>query len=314
MRMLTVDGTSARGALALHAVNLAGMVTRPVQHRGFFKLARWCGQIAPTDQHCTVELAPDAHFMFLATDPYWNRLVSERFHYEEDMGLVLRRFADVDYWFIDAGANYGYWSVLVTSQAYGAKSAVAIEPVTRTFRALLENCALNGDRFVPLRMAVAEESGGRVVIQYPRLVTGANASASLVQEGEPADDLEHETVESISIDAVLEEFVPRDRPIVLKLDVEGMEVPALRSATGLSQRDWLLIYEDHGNDAACRATEFVMTLDASLFLVTPRGKVQRVDTLDRVRKVKTDIRSGYNFFAASRGGVFEQRLAQLASP
>jgi FkbM family methyltransferase len=313
MRVLSVDRTSASGALALHAVNLAEKVTRPFLHRGFFKLARWCGQLASADQRCTVDLAPDAKFRFFVTDPYWNRLVSKRFHYEEDMRLVLRRFTDVDYWFIDAGANYGYWSVLVTSQSYGAKSAVAIEPVTRTFRALEENCALNGGRFTPLQMAVAEEAGGRVVIQYSRSTNRANAAASLVQQGEPEDHLDHETIESTSINEVLEEFVPRGRPVVLKLDVEGMEVPALRGAAGLGNHEWLLIYEDHGNDVSCRATEFVMTLDASLFLVTRRGKVHRVDTLDRVRKFKTDSRAGYNFFAASRGGVFERRLAEAAS-
>jgi FkbM family methyltransferase len=314
MRAFTVDQETALGTLALRGIELAEVVTRPLQHRGLFKLARWCGRLAPEDQRCTVELEEDARFVFRTRDPYWNRLISERFHYEEDLERVLKGLADIDYWFIDAGANYGYWSALVSSRPYGAKPAIAIEPVSGTFRALEENCAANGRRFIALRMAVADESGRQVVIHYPRRATrGANAAASMIANGHAEEDVVRETVDSISIDAAIDRHAPPGAPIVLKLDIEGMEVPALRAATALGRRDWLLIYEDHGNDAECRTSQFVMTLDVPIFLVTLRGEVRRVESIDHVREVKTQERQGYNFFAVSRGGVFERRLAELAA-
>ena len=312
MRTLTLDPTTTLGSLPLYAVGLAELVTRPWRYKGYFKLARWCGQLTPANQQCTVELAPDAHFQFLTADPYWNRLIAKRYHYERATGLVLRHLADVDYAFIDAGANYGYWSVLVTSETYGAKPTVAIEPVTRTFRALQDNCALNGNRFVPLQLAITAETGECVLIHYSRSAIGANASASVVQRSESANEMDSESVESISLDELLLKHVPAVCPVVLKLDVEGMEVPALCGATSLEQREWLVIYEDHGNDVACVASEFVMGLDANIFAVTRRGEVSRVDTLDDVRRIKTNRGRGYNFFAASRNGVFEQRLAEFA--
>jgi FkbM family methyltransferase len=313
MRTLTVDRPTSLGKLALRGIDMAEVVTRPLHHRGFMKLARWCGQLAPRGQRCTVDLAPDARFVVETVDPYWNRLVSARFEYERGMGFALRHLSDVDYAFIDAGANFGYWSVLVSSRRYGSKPAVAIEPVTETFRALEENRRINGDRFATLQRAVAEESGIPVVIQYPRTVVGARAAASAVGEVGSAQDLETETVESVSLDAVLEEFVKPNSPVIVKLDVEGLEVPALRGSSRLSERDWLVIYEDHGNDPTCATSEFVLGLDVSVFFVTEEADVHPIRSLSDVQRFKPRTNCGYNFFAASRGSVFERRLADARS-
>jgi FkbM family methyltransferase len=313
MRTLTVDRTTSLGKLALRGIDIAEVVTRPLQHRGFMKLARWCGRLAPPGQRCTVDLAPDTRFIVETVDPYWSRLVSERFEYERGTGFALRHLSDIDYTFIDAGANFGYWSVLVTSRRYGAKPTVAIEPVTETFRALEENRRINGGRFATLQRALAEESGAPVVIRYPRTVVGARVSASCVGGERPAQDLGTETVESVSLDAVLGEFVPPHSPVIVKLDVEGMEVPALRGSRLLSERDWLVIYEDHGNDPTCATSDFVLGLDASVFFVTSQADVHPIGSLDDVRGFKHRTGIGYNFFAASRGGVFERRLAAATS-
>lgn len=313
MRPVTVDRASRLGSLALLGIDWAEVVTRPLKHRGFVKLSRWCGRMAPPGQECTIELAPDAFFRVSTADPYWSRLVSERFEYERATGLALRHLADVDYAFVDAGANFGYWSVLVTSRLYGSKPTVAIEPVTSTFRALEENRRTNGERFVTLRKALAAESGREVEIQYPASVVGARVAAGAVEVNDPSDELETEVVETISLDTVLDKHVPPGRPVVVKLDVEGMEVPALRGSTSLDDRDWMVIYEDHGSDPACTTSEFVLGLDASVRFVTLEGDVHPVRTLDDVRRFKPWSHYGYNFFATRRGGVFESRLAAVRS-
>lgn len=311
MRRVVVDRRSALGQAAFRGVDLAERLTRPWQYRGFFKLARWLGRLTPPGQRCVVDLAPDARFAFLAADPYWNRLIAGRFDYERELHFVLRRIADVEYTFIDAGANYGYWSVLVTSHRYGAKPTVAIEPVTHTFRVLEENRHLNADRFEILQRALCDSERGDVVVRYAGAVSEASASASVV-EGEAADDPESEMVPSTSIDAVLAEFAPAGEPVVLKLDVEGMEIPALQGARTLDRREWLVSYEDHGSDRSCRNTAFAMGLDASIFCADG-GRVRRIKSLDQVRRVKSRRHRGYNFFAASRGGLFERRLDELAA-
>lgn len=313
MRPVTVDRASRLGSLALLCIDWAEVVTRPLKHRGFVKLSRWCGRMAPPGQTCTIELAPDALFRVFTADPYWSRLVSERFEYERGTGLALRHLADVDYAFIDAGANFGYWSVLVTSPLYGSKPAVAIEPVTSTFRALEENRRINGDRFVTLERALAAESGREVEIQSPISVVGARVAAGAVETSGPSGELETEVVETISLDMVLDAHVPSGLPVVLKLDVEGMEIPAVRGSTLLDDHDWMVIYEDHGSDPACTTSDFVLGLDASVRFVTLAGEVHPIRTLDDVRRFKPWSHYGYNFFATRRGGVFESRLAAVQS-
>lgn len=311
MRPVTVDPNGPLSLVALRGIDLAEVVTRPLKHHGFFKLARWCGRLAPPGQRCTVELAPDALFSMRTADPYWSRLVSERFDYERATALILHCIADVDYVFIDAGANFGYWSVLATSCRFGAKPTVAIEPVGETFRALEENRQLNGDRFTTLKRALAETAGEEVVMEYPASVVGARAAAGAVGANGPREGLETEIVDSISLDAVIEEHVPPGHPVVLKLDVEGMEIPALRGSSRLYERDWMLIYEDHGNDDSCSTSEFVLGLGASVCFVTETGEVHPIRTLDDVRRFKPWSRLGYNFFAAPPGGAFERRLQEV---
>ncbi len=58
-----------------------------------------------------------------------------------------------------AGANFGYWSTLVTSHPYGAHPSVAIEPSSRNFAILSNNAKLNGGRFKPLQRAIGAETG-----------------------------------------------------------------------------------------------------------------------------------------------------------
>lgn len=308
MRPVTVDPTGPLSLVALRSINLAEVVTRPLKYHGFFKLARWCGRLAPPGQRCTVELAPDALFSMHTADPYWSRLVSERFDYERATALILRCIADVDYVFIDAGANFGYWSVLATSCRYGAKNTVAIEPVGETFRALEENRRINGDRFITLKRALAETAGEDIVIEYSASVVGARAGAGAVGTNGPRDGLETEVVGSISLDAVLEEHVAPGQPVVLKLDVEGMEIPAIRGSSELYDRDWMIIYEDHGSDASCATSEFMLGLDANVRFVTETGEIHPIRTVDDVRGFKPWSRLGYNFVATPRGGAFEGRL------
>src|SRR4051794_29296753 len=60
--------------------------------------------------------------------------------------LLFHDSADVDYTLLDCGANYGYWSVLVSSAPYGSHKAIAIEPSSENFAKLANNAQINGNR------------------------------------------------------------------------------------------------------------------------------------------------------------------------
>src|SRR5581483_6564426 len=72
---------------------------------------------------------------------------------------LFRHSADVDYTLIDCGANYGYWSVLVSSRPFGAHRAIAIEPSSQNFPKLANNAKVNDDRFETMKCAIGAVRG-----------------------------------------------------------------------------------------------------------------------------------------------------------
>jgi hypothetical protein len=106
-----------------------------------------------------IRLGPNAVFCYPSYDSYWSFCLQPRRSYEPGLEKLFRRISDVDFGFIDCGANFGYWSALVTSPEFGGHPCIAVEASSETFDVLLETARLNGDRFRCLNEAVAESEG-----------------------------------------------------------------------------------------------------------------------------------------------------------
>ena len=85
------------------------------------------------ERNIAIKLNSDATFEFPYGDGYWSKLLNRSYHYEDELELLFRDSADVDYTLLDCGANYGYWSVLVSSEPFGSHKAIAIEPSSQNF-------------------------------------------------------------------------------------------------------------------------------------------------------------------------------------
>jgi hypothetical protein len=71
-------------------------------------------------------------FGFDLGDFYWNRLSYAGFSYDPEMVSTLALVQDVPFTFLDCGANYGYWSVLMGARAFGKHRSEALNcAVTR---------------------------------------------------------------------------------------------------------------------------------------------------------------------------------------
>ena len=51
-------------------------------------------------------------------DTYWNKLFCQSYVYEPEIEKILKLFNALDYYFLDLGANHGYWSILVSSDHF----------------------------------------------------------------------------------------------------------------------------------------------------------------------------------------------------
>ena len=243
-----------------------------------------------------VALNEDALFVVPKNDGYWwpNSMLGG---YEREIEHVLRRAADKPYDLFDAGANYGYWSILSSSTPFGRHRAAAIEASEGNFRCLVANASANGGRFHVLHRAVLDVSGETV-----RLYGKKHWGLSLRKDWHPADAGQYEDVETITLDDVAERLFPdRAYPAFIKLDVEGAEIEAIQGAARLIEEGALVAYEDHGKEPSHRISCFVLSRDDLVtWYVEANNRTIQITSIDQVEAIKRDPVLGYNFFTCRR--------------
>lgn len=310
-RPFFLEHKSYRNQTVSHLLAGCGHLLSPFSYRAFAGVAKLLGKAAAQDCFCTSYILPDAKFRFRLSDFYWNRLVSSAFEYEPEISFLLRQVRDIPYVFLDCGANYGYWSLIASSECFGRHPVVAVEACRETFDILEESRKRNGQRFVALHRAIAAASNQSVPI-YTR---GSHAGASLLTQwlGNYKPVSKIESVETISIDDLVDQFAQeKTSPIVIKLDVEGMEVEALKGSIRTVARQPLIIYEEYGEDLSCQTSEFVMSeLNMDVFFVDDNQQVAKIDSVNGVRKLKIHKTRGYNFLAATAQSPFWKKLIML---
>jgi FkbM family methyltransferase len=145
--------------------------------------------------------------------------------------------------FFDIGANAGFYSLLA-SRLVGARGRVlAFEPLSANLAYLVEHVRLNqADNIEVLELALAARSGRAQFDPTSSRFTGhLGASGSLEVETSSLDEL------------VSAERVPG--PSIVKMDIEGGEVEAIRGGIGLFRTSRpRLILATHGaeSDRCCR--------------------------------------------------------------
>jgi len=137
-------------------------------------------------------------------------------HEFPDMAFLLHALREEDL-FVDIGANVGSYTILACS-AIGAKG-YCFEPVPATYKKLVKNIRLNNieERVVPQNIALGNKQGE---IHFS---SDRNCTNHAIADGEIAEN--QIVVEVSTLDEVM-----KDNPFLIKIDVEGYELPALEGA------------------------------------------------------------------------------------
>ncbi len=256
-----------------------------------------------------VELNDDATFSFPLNDGYWARLFERKDKYEEEIDLFLQHVASDNYRFVDCGANFGFWSVLASSRTYGAKQALAVEAASENFIRLKRNAALNGDRFSTLHAAIAGSTGEAV-----RVYGSKHEALSIVPDGSSARG---DAVTTISLDTLLSNSIGSSdcKPLLVKLDVEGAEIEALRGATNVMEAESLLICEEHGSDRDHLVTRHILReTPCQVFYYEQKAeKFERIFSFHQLEQIKRRHWVGYNVFATG-SEFWLDRLSSFRPP
>ena len=276
--------------LAAMALTLGSKVSANFSHRGYNMCANLLRTTLP-ERGIQIKLNPDAIFEFPYGDGYWSKLLNRTYHYEDELELLFKDSADVDYTLLDCGANYGYWSVLVSSKPFGSHKAIAIEPSSQNFSKLANNARINGNRFEAMKCAIGASRG------TARLSGTKHEAFSIA-----GDQSDGEQVPVIALDNLLDDGkVAPGGKYLIKLDVEGVEIEAMKGGVRLMQGDSVLLCEEHGNDPRHTVSRYILEqTPLKLIVYDPRSnRLETVTDLSILDRIKVSTHVGYNVFGTA---------------
>lgn len=297
-----LTGANTVERLGLAATRTAASVLRPFHDFGFSYAARLFAAVLPSERTVHIRFPDASIFAFPYGDRYWSVLLPRGRAYAKEIEDALAALADEPFAFVDCGANYGYWSVLLSGERFGRRPTIAVEAAPDTYGWLTRNAAINSGRFATLNRAVSARSGETV-----QLYGAKHEARSIAGEGAPVAE-----VETIALDDLLErpELALSER-IVLKLDVEGAEEAALEGARRMLDRDVLLVYEEHGSDRSHALSAHLREQLGMRLFAAEAGRVRELSGLAELDSIKRSRRWGYDFFA-TRSAYWTERLQRLA--
>lgn len=152
-------------------------------------------------------------------------------HEFQPMAFLLHYMRQDDL-FIDVGANIGSYTVLAAG-AVGA-DVMAIEPSPNTFEQLQDNLHLNRlNTLVTPFLAAAGEAASRVQFVADSGTTShvLPGTSSVVLDGPGTLQ-----VDVVMLDSLIASGPTKHSQLVMKLDVEGYELPALKGAVELFEK------------------------------------------------------------------------------
>ncbi|MGM4906163.1 FkbM family methyltransferase [Tardiphaga sp. 866_E4_N2_1] len=274
------------------ALVVGSKISSSFSHRGYNMCANLMRRTVLPARDLVVKLNADALFAFPFGDGYWSKLLNRTFSYEDELEVLFRNSIDVDYTLLDCGANYGYWSVLVSSGPFGSHKAIAIEPSFDNFAKLANNARINGDRFDVIKCAIGSQRG-------TAHLSGTKHEAFSIA-GDP--NAGGEEVPVIALDNLLDDGkVSMSGKYLIKLDVEGVEIEAIKGGARLLQGDSVIMCEEHGNDPHHTVSRFILDQTPLKLIVhdPATNRFETVTELSILDRIKVSTHVGYNVFGTS---------------
>ncbi|MFC7267293.1 FkbM family methyltransferase [Streptomyces lutosisoli] len=298
------SGAGAR--LQAAALQLLARSARPVNHRGVQRLTWMLSRYFDPANDVTIWIGEGSRLRVHLDDGYWTKLLDPGYTYEPEIKDMLDRVLSPETIFLDCGSNIGFWSVLTRHQA---QRVVAVEASPETFRRLEDNIALNGGGVESVHAALwGQDDLPLSIVGHHRYHAGASVCERDSEAGR--DGWRSSTVPSVTIDTLVQRHCAGlTGPVVVKLDVEGAEIPAVEGAKQtFADRDVIFLFEDHGHDPTCKVSRHLM--DMGMVVMSPG--TSRPLTLQEIAAVKIDPKRGYNFAACRPEAPFVASMGRPA--
>ncbi|HLG84207.1 MAG TPA: FkbM family methyltransferase [Bradyrhizobium sp.] len=297
-----LEGANLWERTAALALVTGSKISSHFSHRGYNGCANLLRKALP-ERNIAIKLNDDAVFEFPYGDGYWSKLLDRSYRYEDELELLFRHSSDVDYTLIDCGANYGYWSVLVSSRPFGAHRVIAIEPSSQNFSKLANNARVNENRFETMKCAVGAGRGSAHL-------TGTKHEAFSIANGTGGGG---EDVPVIALDDLIDDGrIAAEGKYLIKLDVEGVEIEAIKGGARLLAGDSVILCEEHGNDPDHTVSRYILEqTPLKLIVYDPRSnRMETVTELSILDRIKVSTHVGYNVFG-TQSAFWQNRIDAL---
>lgn len=297
-----------RGILHARLIQASHRMLAPIGYLGVSRVHNLINRMtAPTTSTTIVDEA--GTFTFPSSDYYWNRLLDARWNYEPELDFLLRYVTDAPFVFLDLGANFGFWSMRVSSEPYGAHPVVAVEASRMCIEHLTRNVASRPGVKVCHR-AIDETSGRKLQLYGDR-----HAGFSIDQSWYGASGTSVNEVETISIDDLVagEGIDPGETATLVKLDVEGVELRALKGARRTAAGRSAFLVEDADFGKVSEAVRFAHSeLKMSLYHFD-KGRFREIDLagVETIKSRQSRLQgTGLNLLATS-SSFWQSEIAEI---
>ena len=290
--LLPDETYSRRNLILAQALAVTHAIFRKLEIRGWWYVVKIFSKVMKGKLLIRIK---EMNFEIETTEPYWLRLVVRDFDYEIEIETLLSRIFHLrQATFLDLGANVGYWSCMCLSK-YDVQELSVVEPNPEILSNLEQNLKLNGFKGEIIQKALAKESDKTVELHVDR---NNVAGGSLLSSN-------HEEtifyVQTISINEVLKPFSNSDKLIVVKMDIEGVELEVFKESSQLGKQNIIYIYEDHGSDSSSKTTNYLLSTEKfHIWLLRPNLPPLFISRISTLNSNKLSKNIGYNMLAVPK--------------
>lgn len=272
-------------------------------YRGYGRLNNAISRVV--GQQIATQRVHNFDFSFDLFDPYWNLLLAKNFIYEPEVEAFLRHQLDQKPIFIDCGANYGFWTLFALGHLDDG-DCISIEASPKTFEQLKRNVELN-DRH-PRLINRAVSSSHDDILSFE--TSGRNHAGASISGMKKFKNARSTDVRTTDLRSILSEL-PANRPFLIKLDVEGAEIDAIKGLGSLvHDLNITIVYEEV--DKFCGVTTFLQSLTDQrwrIWNIAPDGSLFEIDH-QSAREIASRASGPTNFVATN----FVETSQEFASP
>ena len=271
-------------------------------HRGYNGCANLLRKTLP-ERNIAIKLNSDATFEFPYGDGYWSKLLNRSYSLRRRTGIVVSGFRRRR---LHAARLRRQFRLLVGAglqRAFGSHKAIAIEPSSQNFAKLANNAEINGNRFELMKCAIGAARG------TARLSGTKHEAFSIAGDAGGGG----EDVPVIALDNLLDDGkISPDGKYLIKLDVEGVEIEAIKGGARLLQGDSVMLCEEHGNDPNHTVSRYILEqTPLKLIVYDPRSnRLETVTELSILDRIKVSSHVGYNVFGTA-SAFWQNRINAL---